>query len=111
MICPKCGSENPESGKFCNRCGAELAQANVCPKCGVENNEDARFCSNCGVELKLPEHETRPGAAADAAGRHDRHGPAERHAASGPFCLPSGDGPNRRCARDASVRLSGIRGR
>lgn len=25
MFCPKCGSQNPESGKFCRSCGTDLA--------------------------------------------------------------------------------------
>ena len=66
MICPKCGNESTELGKFCNRCGAELAQANVCPKCGAKNNEDAKFCFNCGEELRWLEDEIRLGAVADA---------------------------------------------
>ncbi len=25
MFCPKCGTQNPESGKFCRKCGTDLS--------------------------------------------------------------------------------------
>lgn len=62
--CPKCGTLNPETAKFCSSCGQNLmpepqpqpqqaaAPATVaCPKCGTENPAGARFCSNCGNQL------------------------------------------------------------
>ncbi len=29
MFCPKCGTKNPEDGKFCRSCGADLALVNA----------------------------------------------------------------------------------
>ncbi len=31
---PKCGSENPDSKKFCRECGTKLTR--ICPQCGPE---------------------------------------------------------------------------
>ena len=50
-VCSRCGTKNPQTSKFCYRCGANLDQANVCPKCGVKYNEGAKFCRNCGTKL------------------------------------------------------------
>lgn len=65
--CPKCGTLNAESAKFCGNCGQTLipepepqpqqaaAPATVaCPKCGTENPTGAKFCSNCGTQLGGP---------------------------------------------------------
>src|SRR5712692_4909543 len=49
MLCPNCGTENPESAKFCNGCGASLF--GVCPSCATSNASGARFCSECGASL------------------------------------------------------------
>src|SRR2546426_5306368 len=49
MLCPNCGTENPEGGKFCNGCGASLFR--VCSSCGTSNASGARFCSECGASL------------------------------------------------------------
>lgn len=60
--CPKCGTLNPESAKFCSSCGQSLMpepqpqqaaapSAVACPKCGTENPAGAKFCSNCGNQL------------------------------------------------------------
>ena len=51
MICPKCGKENPELGKFCNHCGASLKQSKVCSRCGAESPQTSRFCYHCGADL------------------------------------------------------------
>lgn len=47
--CPVCGKP-AGNGKFCNNCGASLAQ-NVCPQCGAGNAPGIRFCGNCGCNL------------------------------------------------------------
>ncbi len=50
MPCNNCGSENPDTAKFCIGCGASLH--NICPKCGYENLREAVFCAECGYKLK-----------------------------------------------------------
>jgi len=61
-LCSKCGAENPQTSKFCYNCGANLDQTNLCPKCGTEYNKDAKFCRSCGERLRSPEDETKPTA-------------------------------------------------
>ncbi|MCJ7810720.1 MAG: protein kinase, partial [Dehalococcoidia bacterium] len=60
MKCPKCGYENPEGAKFCNRCRTELESELVCPQCGQKNPQGARFCNACGHSLVEPPPETAP---------------------------------------------------
>ncbi|MFZ0216362.1 MAG: SPFH domain-containing protein [Candidatus Dormiibacterota bacterium] len=62
--CPKCGTLNPESAKFCSNCGETLAAppppasapaaTAACPKCGTPNAAGAKFCSNCGSPMSAP---------------------------------------------------------
>ena len=28
MFCPKCGTKNPETGKFCRKCGIDISNLN-----------------------------------------------------------------------------------
>src|SRR6516164_9606478 len=49
MRCSNCGGENPAGKKFCEDCGAPLA--NRCPKCGAETTAGKRFCGECGAPL------------------------------------------------------------
>jgi class 3 adenylate cyclase/tetratricopeptide (TPR) repeat protein len=49
MRCSKCGSNNPAGKKFCEDCGAPLA--NLCHKCGAETTAGKRFCGECGAPL------------------------------------------------------------
>lgn len=56
MFCPKCGTDNPEGGKSCSKCGAALPAetlkpTGVCAKCGTKNAEGTKFCQNCGAML------------------------------------------------------------
>jgi len=57
ITCPNCGTLNPPSGKFCQKCGKELASqvatpaTKKCSKCGTGNSPEAGFCSNCGNTL------------------------------------------------------------
>lgn len=48
MICPFCGKKTPK-GKFCIECGHPLK--NVCPNCGAELPEGGKFCPECGAKL------------------------------------------------------------
>lgn len=50
LICPECGTENPEGVKFCKECGCKLGNA-VCSKCGMVNPPQTRFCGECGNKL------------------------------------------------------------
>ena len=49
MRCLKCGSENPDTKRFCGDCGEALA--NRCAKCGAENLPSKKFCGDCGASL------------------------------------------------------------
>src|SRR5215467_266272 len=52
MRCPGCQSENPSGMRFCDKCGASLA--NRCPKCGFESPPAFDFCGRCGSRLSQP---------------------------------------------------------
>jgi len=55
IACPKCGTLNPQTGKFCQSCGAKLAPAMVpCPKCKAQVAEGTKFCPECGSPMVLP---------------------------------------------------------
>ncbi len=64
MPCPNCGTENPQSAKFCNGCGGSLLP--VCSSCGASNASGARFCSDCGASLAVDGAAATPTAAAAA---------------------------------------------
>ena len=54
--CPKCGTANPASAKFCQNCGAntqpQTAAATVtCPNCQAQVQAGAKFCNNCGTKI------------------------------------------------------------
>ena len=42
MFCPKCGTKNPESGKFCRGCGTDLATVSDALS-GKQNNKNFNF--------------------------------------------------------------------
>jgi GGDEF domain-containing protein len=52
MKCPKCQAENPETKKFCRKCGGKLLRS--CPQCGAEVLPDDAFCGDCGHNLGKP---------------------------------------------------------
>jgi len=51
MKCPECKAENPETTKFCRKCGSELLLA--CPQCGAAILPDDDFCGKCGHTLSV----------------------------------------------------------
>jgi len=56
MFCPKCGAENTEGNKYCQKCGATVSvetpkPTGVCAKCGTKNAEGTKYCQNCGSML------------------------------------------------------------
>ena len=50
MNCPNCQAENPETKKFCRKCGGKLLLS--CPQCGTEVLPDDDFCGDCGQNLE-----------------------------------------------------------
>jgi membrane protease subunit (stomatin/prohibitin family) len=48
--CPKCGSGNSATAKFCSECGASLQPH--CQECGKPVEPGAKFCPECGKALK-----------------------------------------------------------
>jgi class 3 adenylate cyclase/tetratricopeptide (TPR) repeat protein len=52
MKCPECQTENPETKKFCRKCGTKLSS--VCPQCGSECLPGDEFCGDCGHNLGVP---------------------------------------------------------
>src|SRR5262249_47636693 len=51
MICPTCGTSNPNNARFCIEWGQPLALPQTCPVCGAGNPQEARFCNQCGSPL------------------------------------------------------------
>lgn len=55
-VCPKCGREQPNPGKFCSYCGASLQfdepqQKNrICKTCGAAILDGQMFCTECGTK-------------------------------------------------------------
>src|SRR5262245_44287835 len=64
MQCPRCGTDNRESRRYCAQCGAPLWIP--CAACGTPNAPGEAFCGGCGkrlVEAAVPLE--RPAETAD----------------------------------------------
>ncbi len=48
LICPQCQFENPNTNKFCQRCGTSLTHKN-CPECSTPVPINTETCHNCGT--------------------------------------------------------------
>ncbi|MBW4467850.1 MAG: serine/threonine phosphatase [Pegethrix bostrychoides GSE-TBD4-15B] len=48
LACPDCQFENPDTHKFCQRCGASLTEK-ICEFCGALVSFDAEYCLQCGA--------------------------------------------------------------
>jgi len=51
VTCPKCGSDTPETSRFCYRCGHQMVAINRCPACASDLPAEANFCMICGTNL------------------------------------------------------------
>ncbi|MGE5123592.1 MAG: ATP-binding protein [Acidobacteriaceae bacterium] len=49
MHCPRCQTENPETARYCLKCGQAFLRR--CPNCQAELPHEARFCMECGQPL------------------------------------------------------------
>ncbi|MBW4544121.1 MAG: serine/threonine phosphatase [Symplocastrum torsivum CPER-KK1] len=47
LLCPQCPFENPNTNKFCQRCGTSLTHKS-CHECGTQVPVNAATCHNCG---------------------------------------------------------------
>lgn len=52
LICPQCKFENPDSNKFCQKCGTSLSYK-VCPQCSSKVALNQNECDNCGTKTGL----------------------------------------------------------
>ena len=48
LICPQCQFENPNTNKFCQRCGTSLSHK-TCDECSTQVPVNAETCHNCGA--------------------------------------------------------------
>jgi TatA/E family protein of Tat protein translocase len=61
LACPSCQALNPDTQKFCGKCGTRLispvavappvAPENTCPSCATVNPTGQVFCGQCGARL------------------------------------------------------------
>jgi membrane protease subunit (stomatin/prohibitin family) len=50
--CPKCGTMNPPTNKFCSECGTKFEADKKCPKCGANVPGGSKFCPECGKPMQ-----------------------------------------------------------
>jgi protein phosphatase len=48
LVCPHCQSENPDTHRFCQKCGESLTET-TCSICGKAVSFEAEFCPNCSA--------------------------------------------------------------
>ena len=49
--CPKCGTMNAATMKFCGSCGAPMEEGSNCAKCNTFVPKGTKFCPNCGNSM------------------------------------------------------------
>ena len=52
LVCPQCQFENPDSNRFCQKCGYSLSYR-VCHECGKQVEFSAQQCKYCGAETAV----------------------------------------------------------
>ena len=51
--CPKCGTANLATSKFCSDCGGKMEVApQTCSKCGTQLPPGSKFCNDCGTKVE-----------------------------------------------------------
>ncbi len=66
MQCPACKTTLPDEARFCNVCGASIAQTMACARCGQPVKPEQKFCMNCGAPVStvpVPPTPPHPGPA------------------------------------------------
>jgi predicted amidophosphoribosyltransferase len=65
--CARCGTANDDGAKYCEGCGASLAELVHCPTCSAMNPLGRKFCTRCGGSLELAGwgEAAQPGAIVD----------------------------------------------
>jgi len=48
LVCPQCQFENPDTHRFCQKCGGSLTEQE-CPICSTAVAFDAEYCLHCGT--------------------------------------------------------------
>jgi membrane protease subunit (stomatin/prohibitin family) len=70
ILCPKCGTANPQENKFCASCGAKMGPATVpCPKCKAQVAQGTKFCPECGGPMAATKKCASCGAEVPAASK------------------------------------------
>jgi protein phosphatase len=52
LVCPQCQFENPDTNKFCQKCGISLTEV-VCPTCGAVVPLNVELCPHCGTKTGI----------------------------------------------------------
>ncbi|RME62447.1 MAG: zinc-ribbon domain-containing protein [Caldilineae bacterium] len=84
--CPQCGQAVPEGSKFCNHCGAPMAQEQLCAVCHQVLPAGSKFCNHCGA----------PALGADEAGAAKGLGHDNGSARAGGVVSPTSEATNGR---------------
>jgi uncharacterized membrane protein YvbJ len=53
LACPKCGTQNQQTARFCSNCGGPVGAvaAVPCPRCGKPVSAGSKFCNECGAKI------------------------------------------------------------
>lgn len=58
MFCEKCGRKLEDGAKFCEGCGAPVAEPvpaiRLCAGCGAQLEPGTKFCMKCGLAVGAP---------------------------------------------------------
>ncbi len=52
LVCPQCQFENPDTHRFCQKCGESLTEQ-ACPSCEATVAFDAEYCLQCGTAVGI----------------------------------------------------------
>ena len=58
MLCSNCRARNPDTSKFCLRCGNRIGL--MCTTCRINLPAEAKFCNQCGAAAGAPSEARGP---------------------------------------------------